>query len=211
MAKKTMLTAKEAEKIETLLANAKRLNDIGDSVYLTPQMLKLIEKSLTIAKESGAVAEKDAKPSEESAPAKPDVPKNLDEFHYPILSKDGIRRIAESLIPQKFRPYYVGCEIEKAYLHPNPWTADNSEIYLYFKSPVVGLLSDARYVHCNLDQLIDDLGNLELDESSKGDADYEEYDAEYDSKPVVKIPDGKPILDGWRKVEFVKGFEIPLK
>ena len=211
MAKKTMLTAKEAEKIETLLANAKRQNDIGDSVYLTPPMLKLIEKSLTIAKESGAVAEKDAKPSEETDPAKPDVPKNLDEFHYPILSKDGIRRIAESLIPQKFRPYYLGCEIEKAYIHPHPWTADNSDIYLYFKSPVVGLLSDARYVHCNLDQLLVDLGNLELDESSKGDADYEEYDAEYDSKPVVKIPDGKAILDGWRKVEFVKGFEIPRK
>lgn len=209
MAKK--LTANEAKKVEENLALAKKMMANGDVHYFRPATLKLFEKCFDIVKENGAVLTEEQK--DEPAPAaKPKrTTDNLDEFHYPILTKDKIRRIAESMIPQKFRPFYLGCEIEKAYCHPHPWTADNCDIYLYFSAPVVGMLSDARHVHCNLDGLLSDIGQLEIDESSKGAEEYEEYDEEHAGKPVVKIPEGKAILDGWKKVEFVEGFEIPCK
>lgn len=209
MAKK--LTANEAKKVEETIALAKKMMANGDVHYFSPATLKLFEKCFDIAKESGAVLTEEQK--DEPAPAaKPKrTTDNLDEFHYPILTKDKIRRIAESMIPQKFRQFYIGCEIEKAYCRPHPWTADNCEIYLYFSAPVVGMVSDARYVHSNLDCLLSDIGQLELDESSKGAEEYEEYDEEHAGKPVVKIPEDKAILDGWHMVDFVKGFEIPRK
>ena len=132
----------------------------------------------------------------------------LDENGYPILTKSEVRRIAESLIPLDVRPYYVGCEVDVengAY----PLSAWNSEIYLYFKAPVTGALYDARYVHGSLEDMPSLMNDLCVDEDSVGNEDYAEYDEENEGKKVVKIHGDAPILNGWQKVEFVAGFEIP--
>lgn len=132
----------------------------------------------------------------------------LDENGYPILTKREVKRIAESMIPQEFRPYYVGCEVDVengAY----PLSAWNSEIYMDFKAPVTGYVDDARYVHCSLEDLEASLKDLCIDEDSVGSDDYAEWDEENDGKKAVRIRDEYPILNGWEKVVFVDGFEIP--
>lgn len=133
------------------------------------------------------------------AARKPRKAVRLDCWGYPILTEGRVRRIAESLIPQKYRPYYTGIDILKQ--DPfMPYSAWNTDICLYFKAPVVStVVDDARYAHSSLEDLQRELAEcLEISEESRGDAEYAEYDEDAEGKAVVKVRDEKPILDGWK-------------
>lgn len=109
-----------------------------------------------------------------------------------IFTHSGMKRTAESLIPTELRPYYIGCEIEKAW-GESPLTADNSEIYMYFKRPVCGPVGDTRYVHCRLYDLTQELDACFISDGlSEDDEYYADYDAEFGNRTVVPIR-GEPV------------------
>ena len=78
--------------------------------------------------------------------------------------------------------------------YAGPLTADNSDLYVYFRKPVCGPLADTRYVHCRLYDLTQELDACYIaDEQPDPQAEYyAEYDAEYGDRPVVPIK-GEPI------------------
>ena len=115
-----------------------------------------------------------------------------------IFTPAQMRRAVESLIPAAYRPYYTGVEIEKAWC--GKLTADNSELYVYFKSPVCGTIDNTRYIHARLCDLPQEIDALYISHTPDADADiYAEYDAGYGGRPVVPIK-GEPIeLDRQRR------------
>ena len=109
-----------------------------------------------------------------------------DYLGYPILTFKQIERIAENMIPQKLRPYYVGADIMAQDLSQDI-TAWNCDIELLFKYPVVSTAVDGvRYAHANLEEMEDELRNLEFDEDSKTD-EWADYDEGADAREVVKV------------------------
>lgn len=108
-----------------------------------------------------------------------------------IFTTAGMRRTVESLIPAELRPYYTGVEIDTEYA--GPLTADNSDLYVYFRKPVCGPLSDTRYVHCSLYDLTQELDACFISDGlSEDDEYYADYDADYGNRPVVPIK-GAPV------------------
>lgn len=108
-----------------------------------------------------------------------------------IFSTTEMRRTVESLIPAELRPYYTGVEIDTAYA--GPLTADNSDLYVYFRKPVCGPISDTRYVHCCLYDLTQELDACFISDGlSEDDEYYADYDAEFGNRPVVPIR-GEPV------------------
>lgn len=108
-----------------------------------------------------------------------------------IFSTAEMRRTVESLIPAELRPYYTGVEIDTEYA--GPLTADNSDLYVYFRKPVCGPIGDTRYVHCRLYDLTQELDACFISDGlSEDDEYYADYDAEYGNRPVVPIK-GDPV------------------
>lgn len=108
-----------------------------------------------------------------------------------IFSTAEMRRTVESLIPAELRPYYTGVEVDTEYA--GPLTADNSDLYVYFRKPVCGPLSDTRYVHCRLYDLTQELDACFISDGlSEDDEYYADYDAEFGNRPVVPIR-GEPV------------------
>lgn len=108
-----------------------------------------------------------------------------------IFTTAEMRRTVESLIPAELRPYYTGVEIDTEYA--GPLTADNSDLYVYFRKPVCGPLSDTRYVHCRLYDLTQELDACFISDGlSEDDKYYADYDAYYGDRPVVPVK-GEPI------------------
>ena len=108
-----------------------------------------------------------------------------------IFTTAEMRRTVESLIPAHLRPYYTGVEIDTEYA--GPLTADNSDLYVYFRKPVCGPIGDTRYVHCRLYDLTQELDACFISDGlSEDDEYYADYDAEFGNRPVVHIK-GDPI------------------
>ena len=117
--------------------------------------------------------------------------KKYDSDGWRIFTTAEMRRTVESLIPAELRPYYTGVEIDTEYA--GPLTADNSDLYVYFRNPVCGPLSDTRYVHCRLYDLTQELDACFISDGlSEDDEYYADYDAEYGNRPVVPIK-GDPV------------------
>ena len=123
-----------------------------------------------------------------------------------IFTTAEMRRTVESLIPAELRPYYTGVEIDTEYA--GPLTADNSELYVYFRKPVCGPMGDTRYVHCRLYDLTQELDACFIsDGMSEDDEYYEDYDAEYVNRKVIQIKsapidlyrDREALRKTWRK------------
>lgn len=135
---------------------------------------------------------------------KPHAPR-YDREGWLIMPEAQVRRAAESFIPENLRPYYVGCDISTAWA--GPLTADNSDIYLYFKKPVIGCTcDDSRYCHGNLNTIAQELDACEVADGLF-EEEYEEYDEEYSDRPTKAIQ-GDPIatpaerekiISTWRK------------
>ena len=112
--------------------------------------------------------------------------KKYDPDGWRIFTPAEMRRTVESLIPAELRPYYTGVEIDTEYA--GPLTAANSAVYVYFRKPVCGPLSDTRYVHCRLYDLTQELDACCISAGlSEDDEYYADYDAEYGDRPVVPI------------------------
>ena len=110
-----------------------------------------------------------------------------------IFTTAEMRRTVESLIPAELRPYYTGVEIDTEYA--GPLTADNSDLWLYFRAPVCGgTVDDARYVHCRLYDLTQELDACYIaDAQPDPQAEYyADYDAEYGNRPIVTLK-GDPV------------------
>lgn len=109
-----------------------------------------------------------------------------------IFTTAEMRRTVESLIPANLRPYYTGVEIDTEYA--GTLTADNSDLYVYFRKPVCGPISDTRYVHCSLYDLTQEIDACYINDEQPDPDDeyYAEYDAEYGNRPIVSIK-GDPI------------------
>lgn len=108
-----------------------------------------------------------------------------------IFSTSEMRHTVELLIPAELRPYYTGVEIDTEFA--GPLTADNSDLYVYFRKPVCGPIGDMRYVHCRLYDLTQELDACFISDGlSEDDEYYADYDAEYGNRPVVPIK-GDPV------------------
>ncbi len=109
-----------------------------------------------------------------------------------VFTTAEMRRAVESLIPADLRPYYTGCDIDTEW--HGPLTADNSDLYVYFRAPVCGPLSDTRYVHCRLYDLAQELDACYIADAQADpdEAYYADYDAEYGDRPTVAIK-GDPV------------------
>ena len=108
-----------------------------------------------------------------------------------IFSTSEMRHTVESLIPAELRTYYTGVEIDTEFA--GPLTADNSDLYVYFRKPVCGPIGDMRYVHCRLYDLTQELDACFISDGlSEDDEYYADYDAEYGNRPVVPIK-GDPV------------------
>lgn len=143
----------------------------------------------------------------------PDAPRRAqrtryDERGFLVFTKAQMRRALESLIPSELREYYIGCEIDVEF-GGLPLTADNSEIYAYFKRPVICNLSDARYVHCRLADFADEIDGCFVGDGLPTDDEemYADYDETYGDRPVIEIK-GDPIeknaerralVESWKK------------
>jgi len=112
--------------------------------------------------------------------------KKYDYMGYPVLTFKQIERLAENMIPQKFRPYYVGADI-MAQDPLQETTAWNCDIELLFKYPVVSNAVDGvRYAHASLEDMRDELRNLSFDNDSNTD-EWAEYDEGVEGRAVVEI------------------------
>lgn len=117
--------------------------------------------------------------------------KKYDPDGWRIFTTAEMRRTVESLIPAELRPYYTGVEIDTEYA--GPLTADNSDLYVYFRKPVCGPIGDTRYVHCRLYDLTQELDACFISDGlSEDDEYYADYDAEFGNRPVVPIS-GEPV------------------
>ena len=124
-----------------------------------------------------------------------------------IFTTAEMRRTVESLIPAELRPYYTGVEIDTMYT--GQLTADNSDLYVYFRNPVCGPLSDTRYVHCSLYDLPQEIDACYIaDDQPDPQAEYyADYDAEFGTRPVVPIKidpvesyhDREALRHSWKK------------
>lgn len=116
---------------------------------------------------------------------------------HPALTEKQVEEIAENMIPEKLRPYYVGIDAMRQTLD-EPWSEWNTDIVLYFKYPVAGGSSDdSRYAHSDLYHLKDELDTLYIDEDSRDEM-LNDYDEENDNKTAKEIkPLCKPIK--WHK------------
>lgn len=125
----------------------------------------------------------------------------LDPWNYPCLTPTRVQRIAESMIPERLRPYYCGCDI-MCYDLSFPMSAWNTDIILNFLPPVVSNMVDGvRYAHCDLEHMQQELEEMGINPDSVGDEEYAEYDEDMEGREVAHIRDAKPILDGWKKKE----------
>lgn len=118
-----------------------------------------------------------------------------------IFMVSEMRLEVESLIPYELRPYYTGCEVTTE--HEGRLTADNSEIFVYFRKPVCGSLSDVRYVHGRLLDMPQELDSCFVDDNAEG---YEDYDDEYGNRQVKEIrvkecEDRNALRLSWRREE----------
>lgn len=126
--------------------------------------------------------------------------KRVDSWGHPALTESKVVRIAESMIPQRLRPYYIGVgdgplrqELSE------PFSEWNTDIILYFRYPVISTAVDGvRYAHSDLEHMAEELESLAFDESSLNDEEYAEYDEGCEGLEVVQIRDEKP-LTGWHK------------
>lgn len=121
---------------------------------------------------------------------------------YRIMTAAEVRSEALAMIPPELRPYFTGIEVETAW--HGPLTAQNSEIYIYFKAPVIASLCDARYVHGSLEEIHADLEAAYIgDNTPEENADFEEYDEGREGLPVQTIRqpytpyDRKKALSRW--------------
>jgi hypothetical protein len=129
---------------------------------------------------------------------------------YKVMTAAEIRSEALAMIPPELRPYYTGIEVGANW--SGALTAQNSEIYIYFKSPVIASLCDARYVHGSLEEIHADLEAAYIgDNTPEENADFEEYDEGRDGIAVQTIRqpytpyDRKKALARWtnhKRVEF---------
>jgi len=118
-----------------------------------------------------------------------------DSFGSVALTEREVRAIVENMIPKKFRPYYCGYDAMRVDL-TEPWSVWNSDIMLYFKSPVIGCVDDARYAHASLERMRSELSFLQLDETSVGNDEYAEYDNEHENDGIIAIPIRKGVKRG---------------
>lgn len=132
-----------------------------------------------------------------------------DEWGCKCMTYAEIRREAEAMIPPEVRDYYLGCEIDRD--SNGNYTSRGSDIWLNFKCPVITEISDARYIHGTLETIPVDLATIYYgDNTPDENADYEEYDAEMNDKPIVpiKVPyrpyDRKTTPLRWNKQKVVK-------
>ena len=110
----------------------------------------------------------------------------VDTWGHPVLTKGQVVSIAENMIPEKLRPYYVGVDVMKQRLDW-PWSEWNSDIILYFKYPVCSdAVTDSRYAHGSLFEIKEELENMYIDEDSRTD-ELSEYDEENDNMPTKPI------------------------
>ena len=138
------------------------------------------------ASKSKAITPPDAQTLQKARRERIKALKKYNQDGWRIFTASQMKREVERLVPTALRPYYLGSEISRQWAAP--LTAENSDIYVYFKSPVCGSLSDARYVHCSLLDLIDELDACYIDESTATpDSDYAEYDEGYNACPVEAI------------------------
>ena len=129
---------------------------------------------------------------------------------YRIMTAAEVRSEALAMIPPELRPYFTGIEVCANW--SGALTAQNSEIYIYFKSPVIASLCDARYVHGSLEEIHADLEAAYIgDNTPEENADFEEYDEGREGLPVLPIRqpytpyDRKKALARWtnhKRVEF---------
>lgn len=117
---------------------------------------------------------------------------------YPVLTEMQVRRIAQSFIPPKFRPYYIGCIIR-----PLPMMAliADCSITLCFINPVVGNMRSygARTIVTSLEAVMERMDCLRIDDTDECRKWYAEWDKAASGLPVVSIADDKPLLDEWKK------------
>ena len=112
--------------------------------------------------------------------------RKYDYMGYPVLTLKQIERLAENMIPQKLRPYYVGADIMPQD-SSQEITAWNCDIELLFTYPVVSTAVDGvRYAHASLEDMSDELRNLEFDDNSNT-GEWAEYDEGVNGRAVVKI------------------------
>lgn len=117
--------------------------------------------------------------------SEPRLPR-YDREGYRIMTAAEIKTEALAMIPPEVRPYYTGIEISR--LYDGALSAANSEIYIYFKRPVIGALSDARYVHGALEDIPLDLECLYVgDDTPDENAEFADYDADRECYPVLTI------------------------
>lgn len=111
----------------------------------------------------------------------------LDPWNYPVLTVNQVTRIAENMIPENLRQYYVGIDVLKQDSFSD-LTAWNTDIELYFKSPVVSTSVDGvRYAHASLEDMDEELRCLEIRDDSSGDDEFSEYDEGIEGRSVVRI------------------------
>ena len=144
------------------------------------------------ASNSNAITPPDAQTLQKARRERIKALKKYDSDGWRIFTTAEMRRTVESLIPADLRPYYIGCDIDTEW--HGPLTADNSDIYLYFKKPVCGPFSDTRYVHCRLYDLAQELDACYIADAQPDpdEAYYADYDAEYGDRPTVAIK-GDPV------------------
>jgi len=155
--------------------------------YFTPDAPQAVQERVQAS--SGTTT-----PAERQTRHRPHIAR-YDEYGWRIMTAAQIRRDAESFIPAELRPYYTGMDIQKAYA--GPMTAENCELYLYFKKPVVTGIAEVRYIHCDLTTLDQELDACFIDEGSDDDEEYADYDEEDGNRRVVEIK-GSPV---WKTAE----------
>lgn len=130
-----------------------------------------------------------------------------------VFTPAAMRREVERMIPSDLRPYYTGCEIDRAWGY-DPLTAENSELYIYFRKPVIGPVGDTRYIHCALADLPHEIDGCYIADGLDEDAEtYAEYDEEYGNRPTVTIKsnpvdtyrDRERIAATWRRTTRKRG------
>ena len=115
--------------------------------------------------------------------------RKTDSWGHPALTYNEVVKIAENLIPEKLRPYYVGIDVMK-YELSEPYSEWNTDIELMFKYPVTGIVDDARYAHGSLWGIkkdFEDRSATWIDLDSKDDPARKEWDEAYDTLPTKRI------------------------
>lgn len=155
--------------------------------YFTPDAPQAVQEREQASRDTTTPAERQTRHRTHIA--------RYDAYGWRIMTAAQIRRVAESFIPAELRPYYTGMDIQKSYA--GPMTADNCDLYLYFKKPVLTGIAEVRYIHCDLITLDQELDACFIDEVSDDDEECADYDEEYGNRRVVEIK-GSPV---WQTAE----------